>query len=112
MSQATGLISPLNRKPANSPPYPECLTHTLHEVDLAKAGIISILWATGFALDFNWLKAASHDAKGTPLHTFAVSAVPGLNFLGLAWRARRASPLIWRVWHDAAYLADHIAAHR
>jgi putative flavoprotein involved in K+ transport len=38
--------------------------------------------------------------------------VPGLYFLGLPWLSRRASPFIWGVWHDADYLAQHIAARR
>jgi putative flavoprotein involved in K+ transport len=28
----------------------------------------------------------------------------------LPWLSRRASPFIWGVWHDAEYLAGHIAA--
>jgi putative flavoprotein involved in K+ transport len=39
-----------------------------------------------------------------------VTAVPGLYFLGLPWLSRRASPFIWGVWHDAAYLAEQIDA--
>jgi putative flavoprotein involved in K+ transport len=32
--------------------------------------------------------------------------------LGLPWLSRRASSFIWGVWHDAKYLADHIATQR
>ena len=69
-----------------------------------------IIWATGYALDFGWLKVDAFDEKGRPVHQRGVSAVPGLYFLGLAWLSRRASPFIWGVWHDAEYLAGHIAA--
>jgi putative flavoprotein involved in K+ transport len=27
----------------------------------------------------------------------------------LPWQSRRGSAFIWGVWHDAKYLADHIA---
>jgi putative flavoprotein involved in K+ transport len=91
---------------------PPCVTNPILQLNLAEAGITSIVWATGFALDFGWLKAGKFDAKGTPLHQRGVSEVPGLYFLGLAWLSRRASPFIWGVWHDAAYLAEHIAARR
>lgn len=91
---------------------PPCVTNPILQLNLAEAGITSIIWATGFALDFGWLKAGRFDAKGTPLHQRGVSEVPGLYFLGLAWLSRRASPFIWGVWHDAAYLAEHIAARR
>ena len=30
----------------------------------------------------------------------------------VTWLSRRASPFIWGVWHDAAYLAGEIAAKR
>jgi putative flavoprotein involved in K+ transport len=91
---------------------PPCVTKPILRLNLAETGITSIVWATGFALDFGWLKAGAFDAKGTPLHQRGVSEVPGLYFLGLAWLSRRASPFIWGVWHDADYLATHIAARR
>jgi putative flavoprotein involved in K+ transport len=36
--------------------------------------------------------------------------VPGLYFLGLSWLSRRASSFIFGIEHDAAHLAEHIAA--
>jgi putative flavoprotein involved in K+ transport len=91
-------------------PDPRCVTDPLFELNLAGAGITSIIWATGYALDFGWLKAGDFDAKGQPVHQRGVSPVPGLYFLGLSWLSRRASPFIWGVWHDADYLASHIVA--
>ena len=91
-------------------PDPRCVTNPLFQLNLAATGITSIVWATGYALDFNWLKVNAFDEKGHPVHQRGVSAVPGLYFLGLAWLSRRASPFIWGVWHDAEYLAGHIAA--
>jgi putative flavoprotein involved in K+ transport len=89
---------------------PQCVTHPLSELNLRAAGIASIVWATGYALDFGWININAFDAKGHPVHQRGVSAIPGLYFLGLAWLSRRASPFIWGVWHDADYLAGHIAA--
>ena len=91
-------------------PDPACVTDPVAALDLAKAGVTTILWATGFALDFGWLQVDIFGDKGTPLHDRGVTAVPGLYFLGLPWLSRRASPFIWGVWHDADYLAGHIAA--
>ena len=93
-------------------PDPRCVTEPILQVHLANAGITSIIWATGYALDFGWLQVDTFDEKGRPAHQRGVSAVPGLYFLGLAWLSRRASPFIWGVWHDAAYLAGHLAEHR
>ena len=91
-------------------PDPDCVTNPLLQLNLADAGVTSIIWATGFALDFSWLKVDAFDELGRPAHDRGVSKVPGMYFLGLAWLSRRASPFIWGVWHDADYLAGHIAA--
>ncbi len=93
-------------------PDPASITDPILALNLADAGITSIIWATGYALDFGWLKLDAFDEKGRPVHERGVAAVPGLYFLGLAWLSRRASPFIWGVWHDAEYLADQIAARR
>ena len=93
-------------------PDPACITEPILELNLADAGITSIIWATGYALDFGWLNVDAFDEKGRPVHERGVAAVPGLYFLGLAWLSRRASPFIWGVWHDAEYLAGQIAARR
>lgn len=91
-------------------PEPDCVKKPILELNLAEAGITSIVWATGYALDFGWVDFDVMDEKGRPDHKRGVSKVPGFYFLGLAWLSRRASPFIWGVWHDAKYLADEIAA--
>lgn len=80
------------------------------ELDLRAAGITSIVWATGYNFDFGWLEAGEFDERGHPVHRRGVSTVPGLYYLGLPWLSRRASAFIWGVWHDAAFLAERIAA--
>jgi putative flavoprotein involved in K+ transport len=93
-------------------PNPPCVTDPILELNLAAAGITAIIWATGFALDFSWLKTDAVDAKGQPVHHRGVSAEPGIYFLGLPWQTRRGSSFIWGVWYDAKYIADHIAKQR
>lgn len=92
------------------PATPDCVTNPVLSLDLKAAGITSIIWATGFAPDFGWLKAGTFDAKGAPVHDKGISATEGLYFLGLPWLTRRASPFIWGVWHDADHIAGTIAA--
>jgi putative flavoprotein involved in K+ transport len=90
----------------------KCVTDPILSLDLAKSGISTIIWATGFALDFSWLKVAAVDENGRPKHQRGVSAEPGIYFLGLPWLSRRGSSFIWGVWHDAKYLADQITIQR
>jgi len=93
-------------------PEPECVLDPLTELDLAGAGVTSIVWATGFVSDFSWLQVDAFDDDGKPQHARGVSAEPGIYFLGLPWQSRRGSSFIWGVWHDAAYVAEHIAIQR
>jgi putative flavoprotein involved in K+ transport len=93
-------------------PDPECMTHPVLSLDLVRSGISSIIWATGYSQDFGWLKVDAVDETGAPKHQRGVSAEPGVYFLGLPWQTRRGSSFIWGVWHDAKYVADHIAKQR
>jgi putative flavoprotein involved in K+ transport len=93
-------------------PDPACMTDPVLSLELAAAGIATIIWATGFALDFGWLEADVFDAAGRPRHSRGISPEAGLYFLGLPWLSRRGSSFIWGVWHDARYIADHIATRR
>ncbi len=93
-------------------PDPECVTSPVLELDLAPAGVTSVVWATGFAVDYGWLNVDGFDENGKPRHQRGVSSEPGVYFLGLPWQSRRGSSFIWGVWHDAKYLADHIQIQR
>ncbi len=90
---------------------PECLTHPILSLDLARAGIRTILWATGFKVDFSWIELDIFDEKGYPIHKRGISAEKGIYFLGLPNLANRFSSFIWGVWHDARYIVDHIGIH-
>ncbi|MET3370213.1 UNVERIFIED_CONTAM: putative flavoprotein involved in K+ transport [Jeotgalibacillus campisalis] len=93
-------------------PDPESLANPIHELDLSGAGVASIVWATGFAVDYSWLQVDAFDEKGKPLQQRGVSTEPGVYFLGLPWQSRRGSSFIWGVWHDAKYVADQITIQR
>ena len=108
----TGIDLPAEPHARDIPPDPECVTHPLRELDLAKANVNTIIWATGYAVDFSWLHVDAFDGNGKPKHQRGVSKEPGIYFLGLPWLSRRGSSFIWGVWHDAKHIADHIATQR
>lgn len=91
---------------------PSCMTQPTLSLNLAQAGITSIIWATGYAVDYRWLDVDTFDAAGRPRHQRGVSQEPGVYFLGLPWLSRRGSSFIWGVWHDAKYIADQITIQR
>lgn len=107
-----GLDFPEEPEARTIEPDPQCVAEPVLELDLARAGVTTILWATGYALDYSWLKVDAFDENGRPRHQRGVSSEPGVYFLGLPWQSRRGSSFIWGVWHDAKFLADHIAIQR
>jgi putative flavoprotein involved in K+ transport len=110
--ERNGLDLPEEPEARSILPDPACVSEPILELDLAQAGIDSIVWATGYSADYGWLKVNALDANGRPLHQRGVSSEPGIYFLGLPWQTRRGSSFIWGVWHDARYVADHIAKQR
>lgn len=90
------------------PEDPECMIHPLLSLDLKAEGVHTIIWATGFASDYSWIKGDITDANGKVKHSRGVAVEPGIYFLGLPWQTRRGSSFIWGVWYDAKYVADHI----
>ena len=107
-----GLDLPLEPEAHEIGPDPDCMTNPILALDLKKAGITTILWATGYALDFGWLKVDAFDENGRPKHQRGVSSERGIYFLGLPWLSRRGSSFIWGVWHDARFIADQIGIQR
>ncbi|MGV1768331.1 flavin-containing monooxygenase [Rhizobium rhizogenes] len=105
-----GLALPLDPYARFSRPDPDCVANPILSLDLRGAGITSIIWATGYALDFSWLDLPAFDDRGRPVHQRGVSAVRGLYFLGLPWLHSRQSPFIFGVWNDAKYIAAHLAS--
>jgi putative flavoprotein involved in K+ transport len=110
--ERNGLDLPPEPEARKIEPDPQCVTDPLLELNLAEAGITSIIWATGFAVDYSWLKLDAVDEEGKPKHQRGISAEPGIYFLGLPWQSRRGSSFIWGVWHDAKFLADIISTQR
>lgn len=90
-------------------PMPEAAVNPIREIDLAAAGITSILWATGYSVDYGWLQVPDAlTESGKPAHQRGVSSASGIYFLGQPWLSRRGSAFIWGVWHDAKFLSDQI----
>ena len=91
---------------------PPCVTAPLTRLDLATEGITSVIWATGYGVDFGWIDVPVLDERGEAVHHNGVSEVPGLYFLGLQWLSKMSSSFLSGVGDDAAVLADHIRTRR
>lgn len=105
----TGLSLPEEPEARIIGPEPECVSQPRLSLNLEEAGVSTIIWATGYELDFSWLKVDAFCESGRPRHRRGISDITGLYFVGLPWLSRRGSSFIWGVWHDAKFIADHIA---
>jgi putative flavoprotein involved in K+ transport len=81
-------------------------------LDLGRAGIRTIVWATGFRPDYSWLDVPVLDHKGNIRHDGGVvTEAPGLYVMGLPFLRRRKSSLIDGAGDDARDLCTHLASH-
>ena len=107
----TGMCAPVDDRP--DPPglaqWPEA--ESPPAVDLMAEGITSIVWATGFGYNYDWIKLPVGDDKGYPVQRRGVTAWPGLYFMGLQWMYGTNSAQFYGVREDAEHVARHIAAY-
>lgn len=80
------------------------------ELDLADRGITSVVFSTGFASDFSWLRLPVLDERGAPIHTEGRSPVAGLWFVGFPWLRTRKSGIIWGTIEDSGVIVDQVVA--
>lgn len=109
-ADAQGLDLPEEPEARQLLPLPDCVTNPTLALDLKTAGISTVIWATGFQLDFGWIDLDIFREDGRPRHSEGVTEVPGLYFVGLPWLSCRGSAFIWGAWKDAERLAGLIAA--
>jgi len=79
-------------------------------IDLARAGIRTVIWATGFRPDYSWLQVPVLDHKGRVRHDGGVVEAPGLYLMGIPFLRRRKSSLIDGAADDARDLSAHLVS--
>lgn len=81
-------------------------------LDLRGGEIRSIIWATGFRPDYQWLDLPVFDQRGELRHDGgAVTGAPGLYAIGLPVLRRRKSTFILGAEDDARDIVAHLARH-
>ncbi len=81
-------------------------------IDLDRAGIKTIIWATGFRPDYSWLDVPVLDRKGYIRHDGGVvDEAPGMYLMGMQFLRRRKSSLIDGVGDDARDLSAHLVSY-
>jgi putative flavoprotein involved in K+ transport len=82
------------------------------ELDIAEAGITSIVWCIGFRPDFSWVDAPVFNGRGNPSHDRGITPQQGLYFLGLPWLYTWGSGRFSGIARDALFIADSIKARQ
>lgn len=81
------------------------------ELDMEKAGVGAIVFATGFKPDYReWIDLSIFDGRGYPEQRRGLTKIKGLYFLGLEWLYRARSPFIRGADEDARHIASLIAS--
>ena len=78
------------------------------QIDLSAVDINSVIWATGFRLDFGWIDLDLEAVDGYPAQVRGASKHPGLYFMGLQLMHKRKSGLIFGVDEDAEHVSSII----
>jgi putative flavoprotein involved in K+ transport len=99
-------VEPPERFPATRVPESARL-----QLDLAGGEIRSVVWATGYRPDYDWLNVPVVDAKGQLDHEGGVVASPGMYALGLPVLRRRRSTFMCGIEDDAHDVIDHLTGH-
>ena len=86
--------------------WPSFEPPAIEALDLAAAGIGTVLWTTGYRPDYGWLDFPVLDEFGVPRHVRGVTEVPGLTMIGALWQHNNGSANLIGVHLDAAYLAS------
>src|SRR5689334_1624316 len=94
------------------PPAPFTAPADPVEIDLRRAGISTVIWATGYQPAYPWLRVPVLDRHGEIAHHRGVTSVPGLYVLGLKFLYRRNSTFIDGVAADARFVAAHVMMRR
>jgi len=94
------------------PPAPFMAPAGPAELDLRRAGISTVIWATGYQPAYPWLRVPVLDRHGQIAHHRGVTSVPGLYVLGLKFQYRRNSSFVDGVASDARFVAAHVMLRR
>jgi putative flavoprotein involved in K+ transport len=81
------------------------------QLDLSSGEFRTIVWATGFRPDYQWLETPVLDPKGHLRHDGGVVDAPGLYALGLPVLRRRKSTFICGIEDDARDVVDHLVQY-
>jgi len=88
---------------------PPLRVKTRTELDIARDGVGSVIWTSGYRPDYGWVEFPVFDAMGFPVQVDGATTVPGLYFVGVHWMRKNKSSILYGVGEDAGVVAGQIA---
>src|SRR5262249_13118265 len=87
---------------------PQGVFEPARQLDMRRIGLSSVIWATGYMFDSDWIDLAVLNTRGEPQHQHGIAPSTNIYFLGLPWLSKMNSSFLSGVADDAARLADCI----
>jgi putative flavoprotein involved in K+ transport len=81
-------------------------------MDLRRAGVSTVIWATGHRRSYPWLHLPALDSNGELAHRYGVTPIPGLYVLGQRFQRTRRSNFLDGVGADAVAVTGHLLARK
>jgi putative flavoprotein involved in K+ transport len=82
------------------------------ELDLAREGIGTVIWTSGYRPDYGWIKLPVFDEMGFPVQRDGCTTVKGLYFMGVTWMRKTKSAILYGAGEDAEVVARQIVERR
>jgi putative flavoprotein involved in K+ transport len=93
---------------ADIPDVEASCASNITSIDLKENNINTIIWATGFDHDYNYIKLPVFDDKGKLIHKDGIPGFPGFYFLGYPWLRTRKSPILFGIIEDVQFVVDKL----
>lgn len=91
---------------------PPMRIRTRSELDLAREGIGSVVWTSGYRPEYGWVRLPVFDDMGFPIQVDGRASVPGLYFVGVHYMRKLKSAILYGVGEDAEVVARQIVEGR
>jgi len=82
------------------------------ELDIAREGINTVIWTSGYRPAYGWVHFPVFDEMGFPIQRDGSSSVPGLYFMGVHFQRKAQSAVLYGVGEDAELVARDIVEKR
>ena len=85
----------------------ECVSNE-RSINLSEHNITTIIWATGFRGNFDYLKLPVFSSEGDLIYNDGIADIEGLYFLGFPWLRKRKSGIVHGINEDAKFISEEI----